>query len=147
MRENYLVWFISNSILGVLFILWGSLAPSMPLIPGDIWLLVPGSIMLLLGIVGILENIIFENKLKKLFKEIPAEGITLTELAEKMNLEVDNLRDLLFSLRSQGKLQVIFNSQNGVLISSSTIADETCKKCGALMNNAPFCTVCGNKQH
>lgn len=144
MRENYLIWFSTSSILGVLFILWGALAPSMPLIPGDIWLIVPGSVMLVLGLAGIFENIIFENRLKKLLKQIPPEGIHLSELAEKMNFEENDLRALIISLRIEGKLQVYFNSQTGVL-TSSNIAGESCKICGALIDNNPYCMVCGNK--
>jgi len=56
MRQTRYTWFIISSILGLLFLLWGALTPSRPLLPGeDSWLVLPGLLMFFIGIFGSFE--------------------------------------------------------------------------------------------
>lgn len=59
MQQSRYTWFILSSLLGLLFILWGALTPSRPLLPGDDpWLALPGFLMFFLGIFGSIETLL-----------------------------------------------------------------------------------------
>ncbi|MCF2142307.1 MAG: hypothetical protein K9W42_01215 [Candidatus Heimdallarchaeota archaeon] len=59
MQQTRYTWFILSSLLGLLFILWGALTPSRPLLPGDDpWLVLPGFLMFFLGIFGSIETLL-----------------------------------------------------------------------------------------
>ena len=68
MRDNQHTWFIVSGITGILFIIWGSIATdARPLIPGDVWLVVPGCMLLIISISGILEGLITDMRILKYF--------------------------------------------------------------------------------
>lgn len=61
MRQTRLTWQIISAILGLLFVIWGSITHLYVLLPGDVWLVVPGSLMLAIGIFGIIDDVIQEK--------------------------------------------------------------------------------------
>ena len=58
MRQTRLTWQLISTLLGVLFIIWGAITPQFPLLPGDVWLVVPGSLMFVIGVFGIVDDVL-----------------------------------------------------------------------------------------
>jgi len=146
MRENHYIWFITSSILGVLFIIWGSIAPSALLIPGDIWLIVPGILMVVVGLLGIFDSIITDRILFKYISNLENERISITKLSTDLDIEIPELRELILTLRSRGKLKVFFDEQTGEVVSSILYQGLTCSLCGEPLEKEQFCSVCGTEK-
>lgn len=147
MRQNQLIWFISSSVLGVLFILWASLAPALPLIPGDIWLLVPGFLMLFLGFLGIFDLYLLKRSVRNYLQKnlLVNESISLADLSTQTNFTINELRELIHTMRLKGELQVHFEENTGKIVKSDCSTDGYCKNCGEPKNQRQFCSVCGLK--
>lgn len=146
MRAIYYVWFIVNIILGVFFIIWASLAPSMPLFPGDIWLILPGIIMVLIGLLGIFEAILIEKRCLRRLSSIDSREKTIDQLSEELHISSNALRELILNLRSRGLLHVSFNPDTGELINTDLSEDHLCIVCGEPNTLSKFCSVCGTEQ-
>ena len=146
MRSIHHIWFIVSIVLGTLFIIWGSLAPSMPLIPGDIWLLLPGILLVLPSFFGVFEPKVIERRFIRCFNSAPSGRISLSHLSEALHLSQDNLQELILSLRVQGKIQAYFNSETGELMRTSSSDGRSCFVCGEPNITSAFCQVCGSEQ-
>lgn len=144
--RSYSIWLTINTVLGILFIVWGSLAPELVLIPGDIWLILPGIVMILIGLFGFLEEKLIERRLLRFFSSEAFDRIPLDELSEEFSLDVESLRLLLLSLRVRGLLQVYFNSETGEVMKTSPSDDQACIICGEPNIGSNFCPVCGVEQ-
>lgn len=146
MRESHHIWFMVIACFGVLFTIWGSIAPSLNLLPGDYWLLLPGILMIVLGSLGIFEGYVIENRLIKYFAGFNEDQVTLQQASEDLNISTDNLRELILSLRSRGKLKVHFSDESSELIVIALYDGELCAHCGQPLNGSKFCPVCGKSQ-
>ncbi|MBD3192902.1 MAG: hypothetical protein GF308_19840 [Candidatus Heimdallarchaeota archaeon] len=146
MRVNSLLWLTINSVLGILFIVWGSLTPELVLFPGDLWLILPGILMVLIGLFAFLEGKIIERRLLRFFSSELFTRITLDQLSDKFSLSADSLRVLILSLRARGLLHVYFNSETGEVMKTSPPADQACIICGEPHIGSNFCPVCGVNQ-
>ena len=143
MRENHFIWFISSGILGLLIIIWGSLAPSVQLLPGDIWMILPGILMVVICLLGIFDSIVSDRILSKYISKMDNERVSLEKLSTNLNLEISELRELILTLRSQGKLQVFFDEETGDVVSSKLYQGKTCVLCGEPLDTEQFCSFCG----
>jgi hypothetical protein len=146
MRETHQIWFIVTACLGVFFTIWGSIAPSLLLLPGDYWLLVPGVMMIVLGSFGIFEGYVIERRVIKYFAGFGADQVTLEQASDDLKISKDNLRELILSMRSWGKLKVHFSDESSELIIIAKYDAELCTHCGQPINNSEFCPVCGKSQ-
>ncbi len=146
MRENHFIWFITSSVLGVLFIIWASIAPSLPLVPGDIWMLIPGIILVVIGLLGIFDSMVSDRVFLKYLSKMENERISLTNLSIDLNIEISDLRELLLTLRSQGKLKVFFDEKTGEIVSSKLYQGIICSFCGEPQSAEQFCSFCGTEK-
>lgn len=146
MRENQYIWFIVNCVLGVLFIIWGSLAPSMPLIPGDYWIILPGSVLLFVGMLGIIEGIILERRILKMILLSDNGKISMEIIAEALHMDRKQIHEIIVDLRLRGKLQASFDAETGEVILSNISERNVCSVCGELINQNRFCIFCGTQQ-
>ncbi|MHA1586192.1 MAG: hypothetical protein ACTSUW_02545 [Candidatus Heimdallarchaeota archaeon] len=147
MRDNQHTWFIVSGITGILFIIWGSIATdARPLIPGDHWLVVPGCMLLIISISGILEGLITDMRLLKYFSSLTAKEITLTEAADELNMDVDSFRQRILALKMNGKLAISFLPTTGVIVKSDLTNERTCSFCAYPNVTKDFCPVCGTKK-
>jgi len=146
MRESHQIWFIVTACFGVLFTVWGSIAPSLVLLPGDYWLLVPGVLMIAIGILGIFDGFVLERSVIKYFAGLESDEVLLIQASEELNISEDNLRELILSLRSRGNLKVHFSDKSPELIIIVKYDEASCSHCGQPMNNSEFCSVCGKNQ-
>ena len=111
MRDDKHTWFIVGGITGILFIIWGSIATdARPLIPGDVWLVIPECMLLIISISGILEGLIIDMRILKYFSGIETETITLSHAANDLNMDVDHLHEKILYLKLNGKLPISFDS-------------------------------------
>ena len=147
MRESSQIWFITTAVFGVLFTVWGSIAPSLVLIPGDYWLLVPGILMIILGVLGILDAYALEQKVIKFFENIEEEKISLADASEALNVSEDNLREIILTLRSKGKLKAHFSQETAEMLILTSFDEELCSHCGQPLTNNEFCSVCGKQEN
>jgi hypothetical protein len=146
MRESHHVWFIVTACFGVLFTVWGSIAPSLTLLPGDYWLLLPGVLMIILGSLGIFEGYVIERRLIKYFAGLSTNQVSLKQASEALNISPNNLRELILSMRCRGKLKVHFSNESSELIIVAEYDEELCIHCGQPINDSEFCSVCGKSQ-
>ncbi len=146
MRENHFIWFITSSVLGILFIIWASIAPSFTLIPGDIWMIIPGIILVVIGLLGIFDSIVSDRVLLKYISTMENERISLTKLSIDLNIEISDLRELILTLRGQGKLKVFFDEETGEVASSTLYQGMTCSLCGQPLSAEQFCIICGTEK-
>ncbi len=146
MRETHQIWFIVTACFGVLFTVWGSIAPSLNLLPGDYWLLLPGVLMIVLGSLGIFEGYVIERRLIKYFAEFGEDQVTLQQASKDLCVSPDNLRELILSMRSRGKLKVHCSDEFSELIIIAKYDAELCSHCGQPINDSEFCPVCGKSQ-
>ena len=117
----------------------------MLLIPGDLWLVLPGIFMVLFGLLGILESRLIEQRFLKRFSSDPTGRLTPSSLAAEIHLSQEALLGLIFSLRGEGRLQAYFNSETGELIRASSADDLSCIVCGNPNVTSAFCEVCGSE--
>ncbi|MHA1185840.1 MAG: hypothetical protein ACTSO7_11855 [Candidatus Heimdallarchaeota archaeon] len=143
MRESYQIWFIVTACFGVLFTIWGSIAPSLKLLPGDYWLLLPGILMIILGALGIFDGYVIERRVIKYFANIGKDQVTLEQASKDLSISPDNLREFVLCLRSWGKLKVHFSDESPELIIIAKYDAELCSHCGQPVTNSEFCPVCG----
>lgn len=146
MRENHFIWFITSSVLGILFIIWASIAPSLTLIPGDIWMLIPGITLVVIGLLGIFDSMVSDRILLKYISKMENGRISLTKLSIDINLEISDLRELILTLRGQGKLKVFFDEETGEVVSSTLYQGITCSLCGEPLPTEHFCPICGTEK-
>ncbi|NHK32871.1 MAG: hypothetical protein FK730_16105 [Asgard group archaeon] len=143
MRQTRATWFIISSLLGLLFIIWGAIANSRPLIPGDSWLVLPGLLLFAIGLFGILDDFLVDRRVKKLISSQEADGKSLVEIAEIVNRDENNIREVVMTLRAKGKIAKYFDPSTGFL-TSHQLGDETfCSYCGHSTQKSNFCSVCG----
>lgn len=145
MRESHYIWFIASSVLGILFIIWASIAPSLPLVPGDIWMLIPGITLVIIGLLGIFDSMVSDRVLLKYVSKMENERISLTKLSIEINLEISDLRELILTMRGQGKLKVFFDEETGEVVSSALYQGITCSLCGEPLATEHFCPICGTE--
>ncbi|MGC9778556.1 MAG: hypothetical protein HZR80_04885 [Candidatus Heimdallarchaeota archaeon] len=146
MRETHHIWYIVSTVLGLLFIIWGALTPNHPLIPGDVWLVLPGILLFVTGLFGIFEEYIIERRILKYFSNLQVDSISLDKLSSDLILDVDYLRVLLLQLRGQGKLLVYFDSATGELMLPKEVESPSCSFCAHPNVALDFCPVCGLKK-
>lgn len=142
MQENQYIWFIVNSVLGVLFIIWASIAPSMPLIPGNIWMILPGSVLFLIGTLGIAEGLILERRILKVILNAENGRISLEALSEPFHMDPRQILEIIISLRLRGKLHAYFDGDSGEIFLSQNYDGNTCSLCGEPINTNQFCSIC-----
>jgi hypothetical protein len=143
MRQTRTTWFIISSLLGLLFIIWGAIANPRPLVPGDSWLVLPGLLLFAIGLFGILDDFLVDRQVKKLISSRVADGKSIVEIAEIVNRDENNIREVVMTLRAKGEITKYFNPSTGFLVSSQ-IDDETCcSYCGQPNLKSNFCSVCG----
>ena len=116
----------------------------MLLFPGDIWLIVPGILLIMSGILGILESRIENRGILKAIKSLETNEINLEELANNLNLEASYLREVILNLRIQGSLQVYLNSTTGNFEKPTEIENH-CLYCGEPKLKNSYCLFCGTK--
>lgn len=147
MRENHHTWFIVSGITGILFIIWGSIATdARPLIPGDHWLVVPGCMLLIISIIGILEGLIIEMRILKYFSGLTDNEIALTDAADELNMDADSFRQRILALKMNGKLAISFLPTTGLIVISDLTNERTCSFCAYPNVTKDFCPVCGTKK-
>lgn len=147
MRENHHTWFIVSGITGILFIIWGSIATdARPLIPGDHWLVVPGCMLLIISIIGILEGLVIDMRILKYFSGLTDKEITLTEVADELNMDVDSFRQRILALKMNGKLAISFLPTTGVIVIFDLTNERICSFCAYPNVTKDFCPVCGIKK-
>ncbi|NHJ86534.1 MAG: hypothetical protein FK734_13800 [Asgard group archaeon] len=144
MRETYQAWFIISDILGIFFIIWGAITENHPLIPGDVWLVLPGIILFIVGTYGIIEGFLISKRLLFVVKKHLNDDLTLESLANYLNMTVESTRELLMIQRSRGKLPYTFDPESGILIQSSEIG--ICEQCANSNVTTLYCPVCGTIQ-
>ncbi|HUT81723.1 MAG TPA: hypothetical protein VMZ29_11025 [Candidatus Bathyarchaeia archaeon] len=145
MRQTRLTWFIISGVIGVIFIIWGALTLNRLLIPGDIWLILPGILMFFIALFGILEDIFTEWETANYLLSERSDNKTLEEIASELKITVEKAKEKIFALRAKGKLAKIFDSKTGFLISADLDSIYTCLSCfhSDVIND--FCPVCGTK--
>ncbi|NHJ47466.1 MAG: hypothetical protein FK733_06750 [Asgard group archaeon] len=143
MRQTRITWFLVCIPLGLLFIIWGGITNPRPLIPGDVWLVLPGSILFVVGVLGILDDFLVVRRATLFLTSENADNKTLNELATILNLDVDHVRELVLRLRSQGKLSKHFDSNSGFLVSIQDESVLVCPMCNHPDLKGDFCSVCG----
>jgi hypothetical protein len=147
MRDNQHTWFIISGITGVLFIIWGAIATeARPLIPGDLWIILPGSMLLIIGIVGILEGLITDMRILRYFSELENEEISSSQAAEELNMDAEFFQQRILALKISGKLAISFIPTTGIIIKSDITNDRTCNFCAYPNVTKKFCPVCGTKK-
>ncbi|MHA1154553.1 MAG: hypothetical protein ACTSQK_00445 [Candidatus Heimdallarchaeota archaeon] len=146
MRENHFIWFITSSVLGILIIIWASIAPSLTLVPGDIWMLIPGIILVFIGLLGIMDSMVSDRILLKYISKMEDGRISLFKLSTDLNQEVSDLREIILTLRGQGKLKVFFDEDTGEVVSSIMYQGITCSLCGEPITTELFCSICGTEK-
>ena len=145
MRESSQIWFITTAVLGILFTIWGSIAPSLVLIPGDYWLLIPGILMIILGTLGVFDGYVLEQRIIKFFESFDEDKISLAEASKALNISEENLREMILGLRSHGKLKAYFSKETEEMLILSNYYEELCSYCGQPLYNNDFCSVCGKQ--
>jgi hypothetical protein len=143
MRQTRTTWFIISSLLGLLFIIWGAIANPRPLIPGDSWLVLPGLLLFVLGLFGILDDFLVDRRVEKLISSQKADGKSLVEIAEIVNRDENNIREVILTLRAKGRITKYFDSSTGFLVSSQLDDETFCSYCGQPNQKSKFCSVCG----
>jgi UDP-N-acetylmuramyl pentapeptide phosphotransferase/UDP-N-acetylglucosamine-1-phosphate transferase len=118
MRQTRTTWFIISSLLGLLFIIWGAIANPRPLVPGDSWLVLPGLLLFAIGLFGILDDFLVDRQVKKLISSRVADGKSIVEIAEIVNRDENNIREVVMTLRAKGEITKYFNPSTGFLVSS-----------------------------
>lgn len=147
MRDNQHTWFIVSGITGILFIIWGSIATdARPLIPGDHWLVVPGCMLLIISISGILEGTIADVRILKYFSGLTSKEITISQAADDLNMDVDSFRQRILALKMNGKLAISFLPTTGVIIKTDLKDEKICSFCANPKVTKDFCPVCGTKK-
>lgn len=147
MQDNQHTWFIVSGITGFLFIIWGSIASdARPLIPGDHWLVVPGCMLLIISISGILEGMITDMRILKYFSGLTVKEINVTQAAEDLNMDVDSFRQRILALKMNGKLAISFLPATGDIVKSDLMNEQTCSFCANPTVTKDFCPVCGTKK-
>jgi len=147
MRDTQHTWFIVSGITGILFIIWGSIATdARPLIPGDPWLVVPGCMLFIIGISGILEGLITDMRILKYFSSLNIEEITFSQAADDLNMDVDIFQQRILALKMNGKLTISFDPSTGAIIKSDLMNEQTCTFCANPNVTKNFCPVCGTKK-
>jgi hypothetical protein len=145
-RELKHIWFIFSGIFGVLFIIWGSITPCLQNFPGDIWLIVPGILMVLFSLLGFLQKITFERQLL-LALENTSSAMTLRSLAATTGLQQSTVRKLFYSLRESGKLRAFINVKTGEIVTDLSEKGSFCPVCSEpITKSIHFCSVCGTEQ-
>lgn len=145
MRQTRATWFIINSLLGILFIIWGAITNARPLIPGDSWLVLPGLILFATGLFGVFEDFLVDRRAIKFLSSQEADGKSLIEIAETINYDEKQLRELIMSLRAQSKITKYFDPISGFLVSHKLDDKCYCPNCGHPNFTNNFCTVCGKE--
>jgi len=150
MKQTRLTWFIISSVLGILFIIWGAIAfnpePAIPkLIPGDIWLILPGILMLFLGLFGIFEDYLADRKIIRYLSSKEANSKTIQEISEHLDIEVKILGELIFKLQLTGKLMKVIDTNTGVLKPFDSQISLTCTECAYPYVTSKHCPVCGTE--
>ncbi|NHJ32858.1 MAG: hypothetical protein FK732_08345 [Asgard group archaeon] len=147
MRDNQHTWFIVSGITGILFIIWGSIATdARPLIPGDQYLVIPGCMLVIIGITGILEGFIVDLRIKKYFSGLETNTLTLLQVADDLSMDADFLQKRIIALKLDGKLAISFDQSTGVIVKSDLLNAKTCKFCAYPNVTKKFCPVCGTKK-
>ncbi len=147
MRDNQHTWFIVSGITGILFIIWGSIATeARPLIPGDHWLVVPGCMLLIISISGILEGTIADVRILKYFSGLTSKEITISQAADDLNMDVDSFRQRILALKMNRKLAISFLPTTGVIVKTDLKDEQTCSFCANPKVTKDFCPVCGTKK-
>ena len=145
MRQTRITWFLVCIPLGLLFIIWGGLTNNHPLIPGDVWLVLPGCILFVVGVFGILDDFLVVRRASLFLASDNADNKTLSELAAVLNLDVNHVRELVLRLRSQGKLSKHFEPKSGFLVSIQDEKVNVCPICNHPDLTGSFCSVCGTE--
>jgi len=144
MRDNQHTWFIVSGITGILFIIWGSIATeARPLIPGDLWLILPGCMLLLVSIVGILEGLITDIRILKYFNKQTTKEIVPSVAAKDLRMSLDYFMQRILALKMNGKLLFSFHPTTGVILRTEIMNKYICTHCGHLDVTNEFCPVCG----
>jgi hypothetical protein len=147
MRDNQHTWFIISGITGILFIIWGGIATdARPLIPGDLWLILPGCMLLIIGIVGILEGLITDMRILRYFSELETTEIPSSQAAADLNMDIDYFQQRILALKINGKLAISFLPTTGVIVKSDKTNERTCVFCAYPNVTKEFCPVCGTKK-
>ncbi|MBN1328482.1 MAG: hypothetical protein JXA54_03310 [Candidatus Heimdallarchaeota archaeon] len=145
MRQTRLTWFIINGVIGVIFIIWGAITQNRLLLPGDIWLILPGILMFFIGVFGILEDIFTNWEMSKYLLSERSDNKSLDEIASALKTTVEKTKEIIFNLRAKGKLAKTFDSQTGFLISADLKNIQTCLSCFHSEVIGDFCPVCGTE--
>ena len=145
MRETHHIWYYVSTVLGLLFVIWGALTPNHPLIPGDVWIILPGLLLFFTGLFGILEEYILEQRILKHFSNLQINSISLEQLSSDLMLDVMYLRAIILQLRGQGKLSVYFDSSSGELVLLKEVMSNSCSFCAHPNVSSAYCPVCGIK--
>ena len=84
-----------------------------------------------------------DRRAKKLISSQEADGKSLVEIAELVNSDENNIREVVMSLRAKGKITKYFDPSTG-LLASHKLGDKTyCSYCGHPNLKSKFCSVCG----
>jgi len=145
MRQTRITWFIISSLLGILFIIWGAITNTRPLIPGDSWLVLPGLILFAIGLFGVLEDYLMDRRVINYLNSRDAENKTLIEITDILNYDEKQLGEIIITLRAQGKMKKYFDPNNGFLVSQTQGDIIYCLYCTSPNITGNFCTVCGKE--
>ncbi len=145
MRQTRLTWFIISGVLGLLFIIWGAITPNIDLLPGDVWLILPGILMFFICLFGILEDVFTDWEISKYLLSDKSNNKTLEEIASDLKITIDIAKEKILTLRGKEKLTKAFDSKTGFFIPVDLDSTNTCKYCFHTDVISDFCPVCGSK--
>jgi hypothetical protein len=138
-------WLIVLALSGLLFTIWGSLAPSYPLIPGDIWLLAPGLLLILSSAILYFSSYFLKHKVLLSLRSLPDSGASFTSIADQLHLSLNHLLLLVSCLRLEGKIALTIDEQKGLLIPTDPSKESVCSLCGQDKLSGSFCSFCGTE--
>jgi hypothetical protein len=129
--------------IGIIFIAVGLINLMRPGFYGSSWMLIPGVILLLIAIGSTIQRSRSKNAVLLALRSYTR--VKIRQLASELNMSEDDVKVAIVDLRTDGKIEAIFDYTTGEVIIGSGMPVTSPSLGETEVSTQKFCPYCGEK--
>jgi vacuolar-type H+-ATPase subunit I/STV1 len=135
-------------IIGLIFLVVGLINLIRPGLWGNVWMLIPGGILLLIAIGAVIQRSSAKNAVMSALRSYTR--VSVAQLSSELNMSEEDVKAAIIDLRTEGKIKATFDHTTGEIIIGTGMPQTPALQTPPSVNETDvtsqkFCPYCGEK--